>query len=183
MAVNEKYKDDKALVEGCAKGERPAQQELFNRFSGKMLSVCKRYAENQEEAEDMLQEGFLKVFVKIEFFKNEGSLEGWIRRIMVNTALDLLRKNKNLKNNVDLETTYNLSSNQENALQSLGAEELMKMLNEMPVGYRTVFNLFVIEGYSHKEIGEMLEISENTSKSQFSRARAHLKNLLEKYYV
>lgn len=183
MDVAEKYTDEKVLAEACAKGDRLAQKELFDRFSGRMLAVCVRYVGKQEEAEDVLQEGFLKIFGKIQFFKSEGSLEGWVRRIIVNTALDSIRKNKNLRLNVELEKSYSLSSETESPLQALGAEELVKMLNEMPVGYRTVFNLFVIEGYSHKEIGEMLDISENTSKSQFSRARAYLKSMVEKYYV
>lgn len=173
--------NDYSLVDGCAKGKPSAQRELYERFSRKMFGVCLRYAKNEEEAQDILQDGFVKVFQKIEYFKKEGSLEGWIRRIMVNTALDQIRKNKKEQMNVAMDKVDFMVTKNEFILENLMAEDLLKMLNELPIGYRTVFNLFAIEGYSHKEIAEQLGVTENTSKSQYSRARKTLQSMLEKY--
>jgi RNA polymerase sigma factor (sigma-70 family) len=144
-----------------------------------MLTVCLRYSKDQEQAEDILQDGFVKVFSKITAFKMEGSLEGWIRRIMVNTALDQIRKN--LKSLGDVSTddvAYKLDSNDFIA-ENLMAEDLMKMIQNMPEGYKVVFNMFAIEGYSHAEIAEQLGVTESTSKSQYSRARAYLRERIE----
>ena len=172
--------DDTSLVIECVKGDSRAQRMLFERFSKKMLGVCMRYAKSTEQAEDVLQDGFIKVFSKLNDFKHDGSLEGWIRRIMVNTSLDQIRKENKLLGNISLDNVdYKL---QDNAfvLENLAAKDLMKMVQSMPVGYKVVFNMFSIEGYSHKEISEHLGISENTSKSQYSRARAYLRERLEK---
>lgn len=172
--------DDTSLVIECVKGDSRAQRMLFERFSKKMLGVCMRYAKSTEQAEDVLQDGFIKVFSKLNDFKHDGSLEGWIRRIMVNTSLDQIRKENKLLGNTSLDNVdYKL---QDNAfvLENLAAKDLMKMVQSMPVGYKVVFNMFAIEGYSHKEISEHLGISENTSKSQYSRARAYLRERLEK---
>lgn len=172
--------DDTSLVIECVKGDSRAQRMLFERFSKKMLGVCMRYAKSTEQAEDVLQDGFIKVFSKLNDFKHDGSLEGWIRRIMVNTSLDQIRKENKLLGNISLDNVdYKL---QDNAfvLENLAAKDLMKMVQSMPVGYKVVFNMFAIEGYSHKEISEHLGISENTSKSQYSRARAYLRERLEK---
>lgn len=172
--------DDTSLVIECVKGDSRAQRMLFERFSKKMLGVCMRYAKSTEQAEDVLQDGFIKVFSKLNDFKHDGSLEGWIRRIMVNTSLDQIRKENKLLGNMSLDNVdYKL---QDNAfvLENLVAKDLMKMVQSMPVGYKVVFNMFAIEGYSHKEISEHLGISENTSKSQYSRARAYLRERLEK---
>jgi RNA polymerase sigma-70 factor (ECF subfamily) len=137
-----------------------------------------RYTDNHDEAYDILQDTFIKVFERIESYKNEGSFEGWLRRISVNTALDYIRRNKMSKFTDDVEDVkYKLSSN-EGTLDNMLAEDLMKILNSLPIGYRTVFNMYVIDGYSHKEIAEMLNISESTSKSQFSRARAILQKII-----
>lgn len=172
--------DDTSLVIECVKGDSRAQRMLFERFSKKMLGVCMRYAKSTEQAEDVLQDGFIKVFSKLNDFKHDGSLEGWIRRIMVNTSLDQIRKENKLLGNMSLDNVdYKL---QDNAfvLENLVAKDLMKMVQSMPLGYKVVFNMFAIEGYSHKEISEHLGISENTSKSQYSRARAYLRERLEK---
>lgn len=172
--------DDTSLVIECVKGDSRAQRMLFERFSKKMLGVCMRYAKSTEQAEDVLQDGFIKVFSKLNDFKHDGSLEGWIRRIMVNTSLDQIRKENKLLGNMSLDNVdYKL---QDNAfvLENLAAKDLMKMVQSMPLGYKVVFNMFAIEGYSHKEISEHLRISENTSKSQYSRARAYLRARLEK---
>ena len=172
--------DDTSLVIECVKGDSRAQRMLFERFSKKMLGVCMRYAKSTEQAEDVLQDGFIKVFSKLYDFKHDGSLEGWIRRIMVNTSLDQIRKENKLLGNISLDNVDYKLQNNAFVLENLAAKDLMKMVQSMPVGYKVVFNMFAIEGYSHKEISEHLGISENTSKSQYSRARAYLRERLEK---
>ncbi len=172
--------DDITLVNECVKGNARAQRELFDKFAGKMLSVCLRYAKNTEQAEDVLQDGFVKVFMKLSDFKKEGSLEGWIRRIMVNTALDQIRKEVKFKGDLDIEDVGYKLENNAFIEEEMMAEDLMKLVRAMPDGYRVVFNMFAIEGYSHAEIAETLGVTENTSKSQYSRARAYLRERLEK---
>ena len=171
--------NDSALVKKCIEGDSQAQRMLFEKFAPKMLGVCMRYAKNTEQAEDVLQDGFIKVFTKLSHYSGNGSLEGWIRRIIVNTALDDIRKNVKFQDRVSVDDVdYKLDTNS-HILEGLMAEDLMKLINEMPSGYKVVFNMFAIEGYSHKEIAMQLNISENTSKSQYSRARAYLKVKLE----
>ena len=170
--------NDSTLVKKCIDGDQRAQRALFERFAPKMLGVCLRYAKERTQAEDVLQDGFVKVFTKIRDY-NGGSLEGWIRRIMVNTSLDQIRKNHKFQDNVDIDQVdYKIVDNGF-ILEGLIADDLMLLVNAMPDGYRTVFNMFAIEGYSHKEIAKELGVSENTSKSQYSRARAFLKTKLE----
>jgi RNA polymerase sigma-70 factor (ECF subfamily) len=175
--------DDETLIKECVKGNAKAQRMLFDKFSSKMLTVCRRYMSDFAEAEDVVQEGFVKIFLKLPEFKMDGSLEGWVRRIMVNTALDALRKNKKFLQDSSLDDVGYKISDLGNASDELQAEDLMKIIQQLPDGYRMVFNMFAIEGYSHKEIGELLGISENTSKSQYSRARAYLKTRLEKLEI
>ncbi len=171
--------EESALVKKCLKGDARAQRALFEKFAPKMLGVCMRYAKNTEQAEDVLQDGFVKVFTKLSNYSGNGSLEGWIRRIIVNTALDEIRRNVKFKDNVNVDDVdYKLELNN-HIVEGLAAEDLMKIVNDLPDGYRVVFNMFAIEGYSHKEIAVQLNISENTSKSQYSRARAYLKVKLE----
>ena len=142
------------------------------------MGVCLRYADRGEEAEDMLQNGFIRVFDKIETFRGSGSLEGWIRRIVVNESLTYLRKNKAMRLNIDIEdATYMIPGNS-HVGETMNEKDLLKMIQQLPIGFRTVFNMYAIEGYSHKEIAEQLGISEGTSKSQYSRARVHLQNML-----
>jgi RNA polymerase sigma factor (sigma-70 family) len=172
--------DDITLVNECVKGNARAQRMLFDKFAGKMMTVCLRYAKNTEQAEDVLQDGFVKVFMKLSDFKKEGSLEGWIRRIMVNTALDQIRKEVKFKGNLDIEDVGYKIENNAFITEQLMADDLMKLVRAMPDGYRIVFNMFAIEGYSHAEIAETLGVTENTSKSQYSRARAYLRERLEK---
>lgn len=155
-----------------------AQRQLYERYKRVMTGVCMRYADRYEEAQDIVQNGFIKVFKKIDTFSGKGSLEGWIRRIMVNTALDHLRSNKAQRFSVNIDDVDFKLKHESIALGNLQAEDLLKLIRELPVGYRTVFNLYAIEGYSHKEIADQLEISENTSKSQYSRARALLQKKL-----
>lgn len=175
--------DEQTLINECLKGKSIAQQKLFEMFAPKMMGVCLRYMKYQEEAEDVLQDGFVKVFNKLSAFESNGSLEGWIRRIMVNTALDQLRKNAKFSTSYSLEDQEYKLEKTDFIVENLMAEDLMKLINDMPDGYKVVFNMFAIEGYSHKEIAETLSISENTSKSQYSRARAYLRERLEKENV
>jgi RNA polymerase sigma-70 factor (ECF subfamily) len=172
--------EDIDLVQDCLKGNPRAQKALFEKFAAKMFAVCLRYMNNHDEAQDALQDGFVKIFSKLVDFKNEGVLEGWIRRVIVNTCLDAIRKNAKTKFDVSLDDVSYKLDYTDNGMQGLEVEELMKLIQSMPNGYRVVFNLYAIEGYSHKEIGEKLGINENTSKSQYLRARAFLRERLEK---
>ncbi|MEZ5082804.1 MAG: sigma-70 family RNA polymerase sigma factor [Bacteroidales bacterium] len=152
---------------------------LYRHFAPKMYGICLRFAGNQMEADDILQEGFIKIFTKIKDFRNEGSLEGWIRRTIINTAINYYRRNlkyARMNNLDDMEIT---DSRETDIYSRISREELVNMIQELPVGYRTVFNLNVIEGYTHKEIGEMLNISDNTSKSQLTRARTVLQRKIK----
>ena len=143
-----------------------------------MLGVCLRYAKNKQQAEDVLQDAFIKVFTKLELFKG-GSLEGWIRRIVVNTSLDDLRKNKKRMNDSPIDGIEYKIDDKNYILEKIHAEDLLLLINNMPDGYRTVFNMFAIEGYAHKEIADELGISENTSKSQYARAKTHLQQKMK----
>jgi RNA polymerase sigma-70 factor (ECF subfamily) len=164
------------LAKAISNGNTKAQSMLYERYSPKMLSICLRYMGDVMEAEDVMIEGFMRIFDKISQFNFKGSFEGWMRRIMVNEALMRLRGKKMI--NVELDEVRQESSGV-SVESNINAEELLKLVNELPVGYRTVFNLFAIEGYSHAEIAEQLEISEGTSKSQLSRARALLQERLK----
>ena len=147
------------------------------------MSICMRYSHNREQAQDMLQDGFVKVFQKMDHFRGDGPLGGWIARTMVNTALDHIRRNKPYDHSLDLTEAEHLHQEDEQVLSAMSTDELMELIQALPTGYRTVFNLFAIEGFAHKEIAEMLSISENTSKSQFMKARAYLRKLLPKEAV
>lgn len=173
------------LVRACLENERAAQFALYRRFSYAMKGVCLRYAANEGEAEDMLQEAFIKVFQSLESYRDYGPLGGWIRKITVNTALEHCRKQKVFQLHLtEIQSgPAILGFTPERAndiIERLSAEELLYFIQNLPTGFRTVFNLYAIEGYTHAEIGEMLGISEGTSKSQFSRARLHLQQLIEK---
>jgi RNA polymerase sigma-70 factor (ECF subfamily) len=145
-----------------------------------MLGVCYRFAKNREDAEDMLQEGFIKVFYQIQQFRNEGALEGWIRRIVVHTCINVLKKNKKFSDSVDIVQASGLSVREENIPSIMQAKEVVECIRLLPLGYKTVLNLYAIEGYSHKEIGNMLDIEESTSRSQYTRAKAMLEDVLIK---
>jgi RNA polymerase sigma-70 factor (ECF subfamily) len=165
------------LIKGCLRRDPNAQQQLFDIYSSKMYGVCYRYVKHAMEAEDVLVVAFTKVFERIGQFKNEGSFEGWIRRIMINESLTYLRKKRTMYVETDLEKAdrepdYSQLSNH------LEAEDLLKMIDQLPPGYRVVFNMYAIDGYTHKEIADQLGINENTSKSQLSRARTYLQKLL-----
>lgn len=168
-----------ALIEGCQKGNRAVQKALYDRYCQKMMAVCLRYSKSTDEAEDILQEGFVKVFNGIVDFRQESKLETWITRIMVNTALNARRKKLYLYPMVDVEE-LDLPTSAEVSLSGLQFAQLLEMIQALPQGCQIIFNLFAIEGYSHKEIAEKLEISEGTSKSQFARAKALLQAKLLK---
>jgi RNA polymerase sigma factor (sigma-70 family) len=171
---------EESLVAGCRKQDPRAQQQVYERWSGLMLAVCMRYIKDRDEAESTMLNGFYKVFDRIGQFSGEGSFEGWIRRIMVNEALTYIRRNQQAMMMVEADEALGEVS-YESASQQLEAEDLMQLIREMPEGYRTVFNLIAIEGYSHKEVAEQLGISENTSKSQLNRARNYLQKQLAKH--
>ncbi|MCB0489230.1 MAG: sigma-70 family RNA polymerase sigma factor [Cyclobacteriaceae bacterium] len=166
-------------IEGCKRQDARAQRSLYEHFSGKMYALCCRYIPSKMEAEDVLVTAFTKLFERIDQYKGEGSFEGWIRRIVVNESLTYLRRNKNMY----LETEIEVVDRTPDYAQldtHLEAADLMRLVGDLPTGYRMVFNLYAIDGYSHKEIADQLGISENTSKSQLSRARALLqKKLIE----
>lgn len=172
------------LIDGCKRGETRWQKMLYDTYAGKMMAVCMRYCGNDREtAKDLLQEGFIKVFTYMGSFDGRGSLEGWIRRIMVNVALDYVRSADLLREaecieNVKETSAENIDSS---TIDRLSAGELMEIIGELPCGFRTVFNLFVIEGYSHKEISEMLDITESTSRSQLTRAKQLLQKRLKDF--
>ena len=172
--------DDAQLVKECLKGNPKAQKTLFDRFAPKMFVVCLRYFKQRSQAEDALQDAFIKVFVKLSEFKNEGVLEGWVRRIVVNTCLDHIRKNLKFQSDVSMGDVEYKIEQQEFTVENLMANDLIKLIQTMPEGYKVVFNLFAIEGYSHQEIAATLGISESTSKSQYLRARGYLKARIEK---
>jgi len=170
------YANEDMLIEKCIEWDRHAQNVLYNKYASTMFAVCCRYSRNTEEAEDVLQEGFMKVFEHINKFRKEGSLEGWIRRIMVNTAIQKFRNRKNELKVVDLESSH-AELNQfytDDILSQIGAKELIGMIQNLPPAYQMVFNLYVFEGLKHREIAEQLGVSEGTSKSNLFDARAIL---------
>jgi RNA polymerase sigma factor (sigma-70 family) len=171
-----------SIIDDCKQGNHVAQQKLFEYLSPKMMTICLRYLGNREEAEDVCQMSFVKLFKNIHDYNKDGSFEGWVRRIFVNTSLDQIRKNKKTKYDVSVDDVDYRLENDDFTLEGMAAEDILKLVEEMPTGYRTVFNMFAIEGYSHKEIAEHLAITENTSKSQFKRARGYLMNSLEKLH-
>lgn len=171
--------NEEILIEACLGNSPVAQRELYNRYSPKMLSVCYRFAASRQDAEDMLQEGFIKVFSQMYTFQNKGSFEGWVRRIMVHTCINMLKKNKKFTENVDVEKAENTMVN-ESIPGIMQAKQVVECIRLLPLGYRTVLNLYAIEGYSHREIAEIMDIEESTSRSQYARAKVLLEQILIK---
>ncbi len=169
---------EELMLAGSIKNNAVAQEAFYNRFSPKMLGVCYRFAKNREDAEDMLQEGFIKVFSQLQQFRNEGSLEGWIRRIMVHTCINTLKKNKKFTDSVELIHANTLMVKYDMIPAIMQAKQVIECIRMLPLGYRTVLNLFALEGFSHKEIGDLLEVGESTSRSQYTRAKAMLEEIL-----
>jgi RNA polymerase sigma factor (sigma-70 family) len=179
MFLEQKYTLDE-LISKCKKGERKAQELLYRQFCSKMLGVCFRYATDKMEAEDMLQNGFIKVFQKIEDYRGEGSFEGWVRRIMVHSSIEYYRKHHKMMHLADIDEAENQLSVNPLATSNLAAKDLQVLIQQLSPGYRMVFNLYAIEGYSHKEIAAIVGITEGASKSQLSRARDVLKQQIVK---
>src|SRR5215204_4335122 len=169
---------EEAILQGCLQNNAAAQRELYQKYSAKMLVVCYRYAHNREDAEDMLQEGLIKVFSQIHTFESRGALEGWIRRIIVHTCINILKKNKRFNESVDIIHASSLQVREESIPSIIQAKEVVECIRMLPIGYRTVLNLYAIEGFSHKEIAIMLDIEESTSRSQYTRAKAMLEDVL-----
>ncbi|HZH00561.1 MAG TPA: sigma-70 family RNA polymerase sigma factor [Flavisolibacter sp.] len=171
---------EEAILQGCVQNKPVAQKALYEKFSAKMLAACYRYAHNREDAEDMLQEGFIKVFTQIHTFENRGSLEGWIRRIIIHTCINNLKKNKKFNESVDIIHATTAQVREESIPSIIQAKQVVECIRLLPIGYRTVLNLYAVEGYSHREIGTMLDIEESTSRSQYTRAKAMLEDILIK---
>ncbi|HLX92277.1 MAG TPA: sigma-70 family RNA polymerase sigma factor [Puia sp.] len=171
---------EEAIFQGCLKNDAAAQRELYNRYSPKMLAVCYRFGHNREDAEDMLQEGFIKVFSQLHTFQNKGAFEGWIRKIIVHTCINNLKKNKRFNESVDLVYANTVQTREESVPSIVQAKQIVECIRLLPIGYRTVLNLYAIEGYSHKEIAHMLDIEESTSRSQYTRAKQMLEDILLK---
>ncbi len=166
----------------CSEGDGRAQKALYDALSAKMFAVCLRYMGDRSEAEDIFQDGFVTLFSKLDSYSGDGSFEGWARKIFVNTALMALRKKDVLRQSEDVEAARSLASDAETPIQKMSSNELNRMIAELPPGFRTVFNMYVVEGYSHKEIAEALGISETTSRSQLQRARTMLQNRIKDKY-
>jgi RNA polymerase sigma-70 factor (ECF subfamily) len=173
------FESESDIIEGCILGNPRMQRMLYEKFSPKMYALCIRYAGNTDDAQDILQDGFVKVFGNIAKFKGTGSFEGWIRRIIVNTAIEHFRK-KNTLQAIDEHTENQLADDHSDIFNSLEAKELLEIIKSMPAGYRTVFNLYAIEGYTHKEIATMMNLTEGTSKSQYARAKSWLQEKIKK---
>ena len=169
------------LIKGCIEGNRQMQEELYKRFSGKMYAVCLRYANNADDAQDLLQEGFIKVYRNLHRFRAEGSFEGWIRRVFVNSSIEHFRKKALQLSKVSDKEENTIEDTDSSALDQMAEKDIVRLIQELSPGYRTVFNLYVVEGYSHREIGDMLGISEGTSKSQLARARSILQKRVAQY--
>ena len=169
-------------IEGAKQGDRRSQKAIYDMLSDKMHAVCLRYMGDRESAEDILQDGFVTLFTKLDSYSGEGAFEGWARKIFVNTALMSLRKKDALKGSEDVSAAWDITSDEPTAVQSMSYKDLVKLIAGLPPGFRTVFNMYVVEGYSHKEIGEALGISETTSRSQLQRARTLLQSKIKEKY-
>jgi RNA polymerase sigma factor (sigma-70 family) len=177
MNVNGDISDINAvLIKRAAEGDDAAFKGIYDQISGKMYSLCLRYATSKDEANDFFQDGFIKLYRNLSAFRHDGSFEGWARRIFVTTCLDELKKKRIPF--ADLDESINIKGSETSVLDKLSHDQLMKIITDLPSGYRTIINLYVIEDYSHKEIGEMLGITESGSKSKLHKARTYLKNLL-----
>lgn len=171
---------EEMMLQGCLDNLATAQQALYRQFSPKMLGVCYRYARNREDAEDMLQEGFMKTYSQIHQFRNAGSLEGWVRKIIVHTCINVLKRNKKFSDCVDITHAASIHMEENSIPSMLQAKQVVECIRMLPVGYRTVLNLYAIEGFAHKEIALILDIEESTSRSQYTRARSLLEEILIK---
>ena len=174
---------EEQMLAGTLKNNAAAQEALYDRYSPRMLAVCYRFAKSREDAEDMLQEGFIKIYTQLHQYRNEGALEGWIRRIIVHTCINVLKKNKKFFETVDLIHANAFHTKDDMVPSIIQAKQVVECIRMLPLGYKTVLNLYAIEGYSHKEIGKMLDIEESTSRSQYTRAKAMLEDILVKKHI
>lgn len=170
------------LVKACLQNDRSSQKQLYTMFAAKMLGVCIRYTKSRADAEDVLQEGFIRVFKNLHQFKGDGELGGWIRRIMVTSALNFLKRNAKYQHDLAFEKIEMHPLSSDNPEVHLDKKELISLIQQLPAGYQTIFNLYAVEGYTHVEIGEILGISDGTSRSQYARARALLISWINKNY-
>ena len=170
---------EQELIGLCIKGDRIAQKALYDRLAPRMFPLCIRYVGEREVAEDILQDGFVTLFTRLDSFKGDGSFEGWARKIFVNTALMYLRKKDALKMSEEIDSARNLSTDMTSQMDDIGYRELMRLITTLPAGFRTVFNMYVVEGYSHKEIAEALGISETTSRTQLISESTWLQNKIQ----
>lgn len=171
--------NEQELVSACQNNDRKAQTTFYNLYKGKMMGICRRYTRTLNEAEDVYQEAFVKIFNNIKSLEKTGAVGAWVRKIVVNTAINYYHANLKFQQNTDYKDLVDTSDEYPNLFAKLSNEELLKLINQLPDGYRMVFNLYVIDGYTHAEIGEMLGVSENTSKSQLSRAKELLRKQLK----
>ncbi len=167
------------LLQGCLAGDRQSQKTLYEQYKVQMYRMCLRYANGRSDAEDILQDGFIKVFSDLHQYSGKGALGGWIRKVMVNTALQHIRKNKRIPNMIEVDQIIDLKEASEQIYSRIGAKALTEMIQKLPPGYKMIFNLYVVDGYTHQEIADQLNISINTSKSQLSKAKATLRKKLE----
>jgi RNA polymerase sigma-70 factor (ECF subfamily) len=174
--------DEAQLIRDCQQENVEAQKYLYEQYAQKMMGVCYRYVNDYETARDLLHDGFIKVFRYIRSFQGEGSFEGWMRRVFVTTALEYLRRNDVMNEHADLSNLFDVKSEDESIMERLSADELREIIGSLPTGFRTVFNLYAVEGYSHKEIAAMLGITESTSRSQFARAKTLLRQKIRTLY-
>jgi len=170
--------NEKQLIDNCLQGDRNAQRTLYELYSGKMMGLCLRYCRDKETAKDLLHDGFVKIYTHLEKFEGKGSFEGWIRRIMVNTALEYLRKKNDEGYSQDIEEAFTLTSDDHGAMEKMQADELLKLIQQLPDAYRMTFNLFVIEGFSHREIAESMNITESSSRVYLTRAKQMIQQML-----
>lgn len=174
---------DWSIIEGCQRNDRLCQKKFYEFFYGKMMGICMRYTNGADEAKDILHEGFMKVFQNIANFTPTVSIEFWVKRIMINTAIDHFRRNKKILNQVDIEFAAGEADDDSfGILDELSSEEILKLVQKLSTAYRTTFNLFVVEGYNHREISEMLGVSQGTTKSNLAKARQQLREMIRKLY-
>lgn len=173
--------DTRQLIKQCLKGNEQAQKQLYDLFAASMLGVCYRYTKNRDDAQDILQEGFIKVFKNLDKYRGDGELGGWIRRIMVNTALEFLKRHQHYQSDMMLQNENLHPVTDDHAVINLNVKDIIVLIRQLPSGYQTIFNLHAIEGYSHVEIAKMMGISEGTSRSQYMRARNLLRDWMENY--
>ena len=178
----EPHPDEIGLVRECLQGNALYQKKLFEKFYGKMLGICQRYAKDADEAQDILQDGYIKVFQKLEGFDFNCPLEAWIRKIMINTAIDRFRTAARQPIPIEIETAHGVSE-EGNVLNDISLRDLLTMIQKLPAGYRMIFNMHVIEGFNHREISDELHITEGTSKSQLAKAKALLQKMINREYT